>query len=927
MGIIPGDGGTIDPFANIGENADYGAADNLEPYDLPPNPPPKFPTPPPTTTTTAGRKKQSRDSPFSGIVPESESSQSQPSLPKPRANGKNADVPLRKPPSRPTSPSEKLQSVPPVVVMRAPSSSISPSHTGHVPSSNEVPVRPQKPATRPIPRISPHTFRKAVEPFISEPNNDPPMSSIESFPSPRKDKGNQPYSAGADELQRSSDEESVSSRTDADLRARGKALYEQELKKKELLRVAGKPSLKKTISDVARSRAPLVMTVSGKQSTTDTHPLVSSRRDRRGDLAVVQQMEDAYVDLNGGNSTTIDTFTQSGPQDKEAQRVIPREEDEESTQEALLGGNPALPAPKADVAERPEVQPQELVIDDVEMSNDVQPSPAMPAEQSGSNQPSTSLDDLHVASMIVNPSQGRLQEGDDEEIIIDLASSPTWSPQNNMDPTMGRLSHALSALNKKSDEIQALQRELALEREKSSKLDDKLKVTMQSTNSTAQEISTSSADPADAMQSHPSVSELADVRVKWEQEREVWEAERRKWEEELATLTAERDRLETDAHGIDEVRASWDADRAAFQLERERWEEERNKLGLQVNDSLSERKTWSEKGTRLTDQITSLTETCGAFEAERAQWEQERNTGIAERAAWASERESWVQQQAAREDSSQDTYREAMELQSAKWEADRVEWASSKEGWEAEREKWSSERATMMEAHETLTADVERLNSSLDVMARSKALAEKDRDFFRDQYSQASGFVSATRAENVELEQKAAIAEGQARDGVALIKSMFESQIKALKEDVDQWRGIATLLQEKDRRTDDLIRRRAAEQPELAERCRQLEDQVDSLVTELELAHQKFSIERNELPHTFSELQKRQQELRSVKLTYQEVEPGEIIEVTSLRDPDISDWTELEALAADLSVEEQTEDDERDLLPCEWRTGAGVIDQ
>ncbi|OAX42766.1 hypothetical protein K503DRAFT_293540 [Rhizopogon vinicolor AM-OR11-026] len=886
-----------------------------------------FSTPPPTTTTTAGRNKQSRDSPSSGIVPETESSQSQPSLPKPMANGKNTDVPLPKPTSRPTSPSEKLRSVPRIAVIRASSSSRSPSHTGHVPSSTEVPVRPRKSATRPIPRISPHTFRKAVEPFTSELDNDPPMSSIESFPSPRKDKGKQPYSAGADELQRSSNEESVSSHTGADLRARGKALYEQELKKKELLRVTGKPPLKKTLDDVARSRVPLVMTVSGKQSTTDTHPLVSNKRDRRGDLAIMQQMEDAYVDLSGGNSTTIDTFTQSGPQDKEAQRVILREEDEESTQDALLGGNPAFPAPNISVAERPQAQPQVLVTDDVVMCDDVQPSPAMPAERSGSNQHSTSIDDLYVASMIVNPSQGQLQERDDGEIIIDLASSPARSPQNNMDATTRRLNHALSALNKKSDEIQALQRELALECEKSSKLDDELKAARQSASSTTQEASTSSADPAGTMQSHPAVSELADVGVKWEQEREVWEAERRKWEEELARLTAERDRLETDAHGIDEVRASWDVDRAAFQLERERWEEERNKLGLQVNDSLSERKTWSEEGTRLTDQITSLTETCGAFEAERAQWEQERNAGIAERAAWASERESWVQQQAVREDSSRDTYREAMELRSAKWEADRVEWASSKEGWEAEREKWSSERATMVKARETLTADVERLNSSLDVMARSKALAEKDRDFFRDQYSQASGFVSITRAENVELEQKAAIAEGQARDGVALIKSMFESQIKTLKEDVDQWRGVAALLQEKDRRTDDLIRRRAAEQPELAERCRQLEDQVDSLVTELELAHQMSSMERNKLPHTFSELQKRQQELRSVKLTYQGVGPGEIIEVTSLRDPDISDWTELEALAADLSVEEQVEDDECDLYPCKWITGAGVIDQ
>ncbi|KAG1732881.1 uncharacterized protein EDB91DRAFT_1016239, partial [Suillus paluster] len=169
--------------------------------------------------------------------------------------------------------------------------------------------------TGPVPRISPHTFRKTLESVTIELDNEPPMSSIESFPSPRKDKGKQRHSE-ADELQSSSDEELVPGVTDAKLRARGKVLYEEALRKKELLQVTDKPP-KKTLDDLARSRVPLTMTT------------------REGELEVVQQMEDAYVDLSGGNSTTIDTFTQSGPQDKEAQRILLREEDEECTQEAL----------------------------------------------------------------------------------------------------------------------------------------------------------------------------------------------------------------------------------------------------------------------------------------------------------------------------------------------------------------------------------------------------------------------------------------------------------------------------------------------------------------------------------------------------------------------------------------------------------------
>ncbi|KAG2357106.1 hypothetical protein BDR07DRAFT_1298565 [Suillus spraguei] len=219
----------------------------------------------------------------------------------------------------------------------------------------------------------------------------------------------------------------------------------------------------------------------------------------------------------------------------------------------------------------------------------------------------------------------------------------------------------------------------------------------------------------------------------------------------------------------------------------------------------------------------------------------------------------------------------------------------------------------------------------MDVLTRSKSLAEKDRDFFRDQYTQASGFVSDTRAENVELEQKAKIAEGQARDGVALIKRMFESQIKALKEDVDRWKGVSTLLQEKDRRTDDLIRRRAAEHPELTERCRQLERQVDSLRADLIKighTHQRSSVERHKVQHLkLSELREHNQmpNFHLVKLSYTELEPGEIIEVNGLSDTDVSSLSQADALEVDVSPEEA--EDGYELYPCKWKIGADIIDQ
>lgn len=346
---IGSDTGDGDPYANMGENTDYGAAD---PHDTPLSPRPKLSTPPPTTATTAGRKKPTGDSPFSGIVPETESSQSQPSLPNHTTNGEPTDQP----------PPPKQLSIPRSTSRKSQPASALPT----VASSNEVPLRLRKPPAGLIPRISPRTFRKTVESITTQHDTEPPMSSIESFPSPRRNKGKQRYS-GPDEC--SSDEEPILGITDAELKAKGKALYEQVLRKREFLQVTDKPP-KRTINDLARSRMPLAMTNNDKQSKPDTHPFASNKGAHESDFEIVQQMEDAYVDLSGGNSTTIDTFTQSGPQDKETQRILLREEDEECTQEALLSGNPALSAPRVDVVEKIEARRQELAIDDTDMGND-----------------------------------------------------------------------------------------------------------------------------------------------------------------------------------------------------------------------------------------------------------------------------------------------------------------------------------------------------------------------------------------------------------------------------------------------------------------------------------------------------------------------------------------------------------------------------
>jgi chromosome segregation ATPase len=183
----------------------------------------------------------------------------------------------------------------------------------------------------------------------------------------------------------------------------------------------------------------------------------------------------------------------------------------------------------------------------------------------------------------------------------------------------------------------------------------------------------------------------------------------------------------------------------------------------------------------------------------------------------------------------------------------------------------------MQRAQEQVSWDADRAAfiASLDVLKSSKALAETDRDFFRDQYSQASGYVSTVRSENAELEQRAQVAEGKARDGVWMIRAMFEGQVKALQGDLAQWKGIALLLQEKDKRTGDEIRRKAAEEPELRAKYEQsrrevekLEGVVFELLRERNVLKRKLDSVREQVERTINE--KRDGTLNGTEVSHSE---------------------------------------------------------
>lgn len=153
-------------------------------------------------------------------------------------------------------------------------------------------------------------------------------------------------------------------------------------------------------------------------------------------------------------------------------------------------------------------------------------------------------------------------------------------------------------------------------------------------------------------------------------------------------------------------------------------------------------------------------------------------------------------------------------------------------------------RETLGAEREERTAERSKLQGALDAMASAvaeestkKKAAEERATLFETHYHQATAFVTSVRQDNAELEKRVQIAEGQAQTGVAGAKAFFEKRTKDLEEDLALWKNTAKFVLKKDSLTDDEIRRRAAEAPELEGRCVRLEEKLETLydkISELE---------------------------------------------------------------------------------------------
>lgn len=125
---------------------------------------------------------------------------------------------------------------------------------------------------------------------------------------------------------------------------------------------------------------------------------------------------------------------------------------------------------------------------------------------------------------------------------------------------------------------------------------------------------------------------------------------------------------------------------------------------------------------------------------------------------------------------------------------------------------------------------LEQLRATNEVLQRRKADAERDRELFRDMYSKASAHVSEVAKENEELLERATLAEGQVRDGLAMTKKTYEERVARLQGEVARLQGLNTILTARDvKMQGDELRRWAAEGVELKEENQRLRAELAEL--------------------------------------------------------------------------------------------------
>ena len=129
-----------------------------------------------------------------------------------------------------------------------------------------------------------------------------------------------------------------------------------------------------------------------------------------------------------------------------------------------------------------------------------------------------------------------------------------------------------------------------------------------------------------------------------------------------------------------------------------------------------------------------------------------------------------------------------------------------------------------------LAVELAQLRASNAELQRCRADAEKDRELFRDLYNKASAHASEVTKENNSLSERVSIAEGQVKDGLAMVRSTYTAHVRALEDELVRVRGLNEVLTARDvKMQGDELRKRAGEEADLRTENQRLRAQLAEL--------------------------------------------------------------------------------------------------
>lgn len=257
----------------------------------------------------------------------------------------------------------------------------------------------------------------------------------------------------------------------------------------------------------------------------------------------------------------------------------------------------------------------------------------------------------------------------------------------------------------------------------------------------------------------------------------------------------------------------------------------------------------------------------------------------------------------------------------------REQLSSSEPAIESQAAEAAALQASMDELRETYESSVKERDGlvvEIDLLKISRDDAEKNASIFKDLYSKASSFTDELREENANLRSRLTLAETQVSKGIQQIRALYSAQAKKMSTELERSQLLLRVLQEKDRRTDDDVRRKAAREPELLAKIEELRadyqekkgdlatvlHQRDDLLVEKQHLNDQIEAARSERLGLRTELRRLQVELARF----------------SARERSIKKMIDLpNSLDQDADTEDEDDDpSEEEVFVCSWAIDDGA---